>query len=410
MSDARHLRSSVAASWGSPRRYRLLEARAGPAHRRSSRRRRRSRPTRPGTTAASCTPGCTTSPARSRRRLCREGKVDAGALLRRRTTSRSSARGKLVVAIDEAELERFAALKERAIANGVRGPRGGRPGAHARDRAARGRHPGALEPGHGHRRLPAGSRWRTPTRCARKGGAIETSARGDVHHRARRRDGRRHERGDVVAPRRHRLCRAPGRPCRRDDRRGHGRGAADRALPGRLLHAHARRPAARQRASSTRCPTRASRSWASTSRSASTARSGPARTRCWRSRARATAAATCRLARPGRRLAYPGFLRLATKYWRTGVGRDVARLVSKRAFLAADAAVRARDPRRPDRVRADRACGPRRSLATARMVDDFLLGGSDHVLHVRNAPSPAATSSLAIGRVLAEEAVSRFGL
>ena len=44
------------------------------------------------------------------------------------------------------------------------------------------------------------------------------------------------------------------------------------------------------------------------------------------------------------------------------------------------------------------------------MVDDFLLGGSDRVLHVRNAPSPAATSSLAVGRVLAEEAVTRFGL
>jgi hypothetical protein len=43
-------------------------------------------------------------------------------------------------------------------------------------------------------------------------------------------------------------------------------------------------------------------------------------------------------------------------------------------------------------------------------VDDFQLGGTDRVLHVRNAPSPAATSSLAIGRVLSEEAISRFGL
>ena len=54
-----------------------------------------------------------------------------------------------------------------------------------------------------------------------------------------------------------------------------------------------------------------------------------------------------------------------------------------------------------------------RAQALARdgsMVDDFLLGGSDRVLHVRNAPSPAATSSLAVGRVLADEAVSRFGL
>jgi hypothetical protein len=44
------------------------------------------------------------------------------------------------------------------------------------------------------------------------------------------------------------------------------------------------------------------------------------------------------------------------------------------------------------------------------MVDDFLLGGSERVLHVYNAPSPAATSSLAIGRVLAGEAIDRFAL
>jgi L-2-hydroxyglutarate oxidase LhgO len=48
--------------------------------------------------------------------------------------------------------------------------------------------------------------------------------------------------------------------------------------------------------------------------------------------------------------------------------------------------------------------------ADGSMVDDFQLGGSDRVLHVFNAPSPAATSSLAIGRVLATEAVERFGL
>ena len=44
------------------------------------------------------------------------------------------------------------------------------------------------------------------------------------------------------------------------------------------------------------------------------------------------------------------------------------------------------------------------------LIDDFDLGGRDRVLHVRNAPSPAATSSLAIGRVLADEAVARFAL
>ena len=43
------------------------------------------------------------------------------------------------------------------------------------------------------------------------------------------------------------------------------------------------------------------------------------------------------------------------------------------------------------------------------LVDDFVLGGaSARVLHVRNAPSPAATSSLAIGGMLATTALERL--
>ena len=107
-------------------------------------------------------------------------------------------------------------------------------------------------------------------------------------------------------------------------------------------------------------------------------------------------------------LAYPGFLRLATRYWRMGM-MEQWRDWSKRSFLAAV-------QRYVPEIRSEQLVfGPSgvRAQALARdgsMVDDFLLGGSDRVLHVRNAPSPAATSSLAVGRVLAEEAISRFGL
>ena len=107
-------------------------------------------------------------------------------------------------------------------------------------------------------------------------------------------------------------------------------------------------------------------------------------------------------------LTYPGFRRLARKFWRTGA-MEMWRDWSKRAFLA--------DLRRivpalsgdhlvfgPSGVRAQAL------QADGTLVDDFMLGGSDRVLHVFNAPSPAATSSLAIGRVLAAEAVDRFGL
>jgi L-2-hydroxyglutarate oxidase LhgO len=44
------------------------------------------------------------------------------------------------------------------------------------------------------------------------------------------------------------------------------------------------------------------------------------------------------------------------------------------------------------------------------LIDDFVLGGTATVLHVRNAPSPGATASLAIGGVLADEAAARFAL
>ena len=49
-------------------------------------------------------------------------------------------------------------------------------------------------------------------------------------------------------------------------------------------------------------------------------------------------------------------------------------------------------------------------LPDGSLVDDFDLEDSRRVLHVRNAPSPAATSSLAIGRVLTERALGRFDL
>ena len=105
-------------------------------------------------------------------------------------------------------------------------------------------------------------------------------------------------------------------------------------------------------------------------------------------------------------LTYPGFLRLATKYLRTGLA-EMWRDWSKGAFL--------RELQRyiPE-LRADQIVfGPSgvRAQALARdgtMVDDFDFGGSGRVLHVRNAPSPAATASLAIGRVIAERVGERL--
>jgi L-2-hydroxyglutarate oxidase LhgO len=107
-------------------------------------------------------------------------------------------------------------------------------------------------------------------------------------------------------------------------------------------------------------------------------------------------------------LAFPGFLRLARRYWRTGAA-EMWRDWSRRAFLAdlrgfvPALAAQHLEPA-PSGVRAQ-ALG-----RDGRLVDDFLLAGSERILHVLNAPSPAATSSLAIGRVLAGEAIERFGI
>jgi (S)-2-hydroxyglutarate dehydrogenase len=107
-------------------------------------------------------------------------------------------------------------------------------------------------------------------------------------------------------------------------------------------------------------------------------------------------------------LTYRGFRRLAQRYLRTGLS-EMWRDWSKPAF------VRALQRYVPE-IRADRLTfGPSGVRAQAlaadgTLVDDFSLGGHGRVLHVRNAPSPAATASLAIGQVLASTAIDRFGL
>lgn len=105
-------------------------------------------------------------------------------------------------------------------------------------------------------------------------------------------------------------------------------------------------------------------------------------------------------------LAYPGFRRLATRYLRTGLG-EMWRDWWKPAFV--------RELQRyvPEILSEQLRFGPSgvRAQALGRdgtLVDDFSLGDRGRVLHVRNAPSPAATSSLAIGRVLATTALQRL--
>jgi L-2-hydroxyglutarate oxidase LhgO len=98
-------------------------------------------------------------------------------------------------------------------------------------------------------------------------------------------------------------------------------------------------------------------------------------------------------------VSYPGFWRFAARHLRTGAA-ELWRDVSKRAFVAAVQryvpAVKAGDLRfGPSGIRAQ-LLG-----RDGRLADDFVLGGSGRVVHIVNAPSPAATSSLAIGAHIA---------
>ncbi len=105
-------------------------------------------------------------------------------------------------------------------------------------------------------------------------------------------------------------------------------------------------------------------------------------------------------------MSYRGFRRLAARHWRTGLG-ELRRSFSKRAFVAAlqrlIPAISAKDlTPAPAGVRA-MAVGEDGTL-----VDDFLIQESDRVINVLNAPSPAATASLNIGRLVVDRLAARM--
>ncbi len=107
-------------------------------------------------------------------------------------------------------------------------------------------------------------------------------------------------------------------------------------------------------------------------------------------------------------VSYPGFWRMTLKHWRTGLG-EMHRSYRKGVFL--------RDLQRllPDIREADLAPGGSgvRAQAVARdgaLLDDFNIIRGREAVHVLNAPSPGATSSLAIGEYIVDLAGDAFGI
>ncbi len=105
-------------------------------------------------------------------------------------------------------------------------------------------------------------------------------------------------------------------------------------------------------------------------------------------------------------LAWPGFQKVAAKYWRTGFG-EMYRSFSKAAFTKA---LQKLIPEIREQDLVDGGAGVRAQACDRNggLVDDFLILEDKQVINVCNAPSPAATSSLAIGETVAGLASKRF--
>ncbi|MFJ6658433.1 L-2-hydroxyglutarate oxidase [Streptomyces sp. NPDC091377] len=106
-------------------------------------------------------------------------------------------------------------------------------------------------------------------------------------------------------------------------------------------------------------------------------------------------------------LSWPGTWHMARRHWRYGAG-ELRRSVSRRAFTAA---VRRLLPvvREDDLVRAPAGVRAQAVLRDGTLVDDFLIKEGPRAVHVLNAPSPAATASLPIGREVARRALTALG-
>ena len=101
-------------------------------------------------------------------------------------------------------------------------------------------------------------------------------------------------------------------------------------------------------------------------------------------------------------LAWPGSWKMMRRFWRTGIS-ELRMAASRKAFVAACARYL------PELEAGDVVDGPAgiRAQAVGRdgaLVDDFVFSDAAGALFVRNAPSPAATSSLAIAAHIADRA------
>jgi L-2-hydroxyglutarate oxidase len=105
-------------------------------------------------------------------------------------------------------------------------------------------------------------------------------------------------------------------------------------------------------------------------------------------------------------LAWPGFQKVAKKYWQTGFG-EMHRSFSKKAFTKA---LQKLIPEIQEEDLITGGAGVRAQACDRNggLVDDFLIYENENAVNVCNAPSPAATSCLSIGQTISEKVLAHF--
>ena len=173
-------------------------------------------------------------------------------------------------------------------------------------------------------------------------------------------------------------------------------------LPRRVLLSGAGGPVAGARASSTRCQTPGSPSWACTSRARSTGEveAGPNAVLAF-----AREGYSMGRVHPGElwgTLAYRGFWAMSRRHWRTGL-MEVRRSLSKAAFTRS---LQRLVPEVEGRHLVRGGAGVRAQAVDrdGALADDFRISETQNAIHVLNAPSPGATASLSIERDIVDMA------
>lgn len=105
-------------------------------------------------------------------------------------------------------------------------------------------------------------------------------------------------------------------------------------------------------------------------------------------------------------LSWPGFRKVATKYWRTGLG-EYYRSFSKAAFTKALQQL-VPEVQMDDLEPAGAGVRAQACSKDGGLIDDFYIKEDTGCIHVLNAPSPAATSSLSIGHTISQLALKRL--